>query len=124
MGLRKTVLCIDEYAALLDTLAPVLQPFGYDVRTAHNMSEAYEVAAQCHPDAILLEYRLCPGCAGNRGKQCAAGRFHADSPAAKMLVWCADGSVMEHVPPCAQAVFMKPLPPPELAAHLTRVLGK
>jgi CheY-like chemotaxis protein len=122
MRLRKTVLCIDEYQALLETLAPVLQPFGYDVWTAKSLVEAYALAAKRHPDVILLEYNLCPGCPGT-GNQCAAERFHADSPATKILVWCADGRALERNPPCARAVFMKPLPPAELAAYLDRVLA-
>jgi CheY-like chemotaxis protein len=122
MGLRRTVLCIDEYTSLLETLAPVLEPFGYEVWTAEGMDEAYALAAQRHPDAILLEFNLCPGCPAH-GNQCPAERFHADSPAAKILIWCADGRALERNPPCAQAIFMKPLPPTELAAHLARALA-
>ena len=123
MGLRKTVVCIDEYRALLETLVPVLESFGYDVWTAQSIDEAYELVANHHPEAILLDYNLCPGCPANGGV-CAAPKFHAASPTTKILVWSADGSALQHHPVCAQAIFMKPLSPTDLAAHLDKVLGE
>lgn len=117
-----TLLCVDTYEALLNTIAAVLEPFGYRTLTARSLDEAIAVASNHPPDAVLLEFRLCPGCPPPTGG-CAAQILQAVAPLAKVLVWCADGSCLQNRPPCAAAIFMKPVEPEKLAACLDNVLG-
>jgi len=117
------VLCVDTYEGLLITIAAVLEPFGYRTLTARSLEEAIAVASSNPPDAVLLEYRLCPGCPPTTG-DCAAELLQSISPRSKILVWCADGSCFQNPPPCAAAIFMKPVEPERLAFYLDNVLGK
>ncbi len=129
-----TILCIDRHKVLLHTLSAVLPRFGFSILVAASLEEAFPILATASIDAVLLDYGLCPGCpdsaatrdphsSGVSEHPCFAERLRASFPGVKVLVWCADGSCLKAPPSCASAVFLKPVPPDELAANLHSVLA-
>ena len=54
MGKRKTVLVVDDAAALLDTLTTAFEDVGYDVGRAVEGEEVFRKMAALDPDALLL----------------------------------------------------------------------
>jgi CheY-like chemotaxis protein len=55
MGKRKTVLVVDDSAALLDALTAAFEEAGYDVATAVDGEEVFRKMATTDPDALLLD---------------------------------------------------------------------
>jgi CheY-like chemotaxis protein len=55
MGRRKTVLIVDDSAALVDALAGAFQDSGYQVAHAVDGEEVFRKMAQSDPDALLLD---------------------------------------------------------------------
>jgi CheY-like chemotaxis protein/two-component sensor histidine kinase len=49
------ILLADDNRDALESLATLLQCDGHEVRTAADGAEALEVAAECHPDIVLLD---------------------------------------------------------------------
>ena len=117
----RTIVCVDDYVSLLKTLALVLEDFGFKVLTSTNVQDAVIAVREHLPDAVLLEYTLCPGCPGTG--ECVAESIRAISPATKVVVWSTDDRPLRQPPPCAAASFMKPIGPVELAGRLQKALG-
>jgi len=55
MGKRKTVLVVDDSAALLDALTAAFEEAGYEVATAVDGEEVFRKMATTDPDALLLD---------------------------------------------------------------------
>jgi len=55
MPARKTVLIVDDSAALLDALSGAFEDAGYQVVTAADGEEVFRKLAQSRPDAVLLD---------------------------------------------------------------------
>jgi twitching motility two-component system response regulator PilG len=55
MGKRKTVLVVDDSAALLDALTAAFEEAGYDVATAVDGEEVFRKMATTDPEALLLD---------------------------------------------------------------------
>jgi DNA-binding response OmpR family regulator len=55
MGKRKTVLIVDDSAALLDALTAAFEDAGYDVGIAVDGEEVFRKMATLDPDAVLLD---------------------------------------------------------------------
>ena len=51
----RRILLADDNRDALDSLATLLQCDGHEVHTAGDGAEALEVAAECHPDVVLLD---------------------------------------------------------------------
>jgi DNA-binding response OmpR family regulator len=121
MEKQPTILCVDDYPSLLRTLAMALAGLGFEVLTASNLAEALTLARENHIDAVLLEYRLCPGC--DLPGECAANRIKAFRPDTKVLVWSTDDRPIRQPPPCAAATFTKPMDPVELVERIRTLLA-
>jgi DNA-binding response OmpR family regulator len=117
---NKSILVVEEYQPLLNTLLPILAGFGYQILTARSLNEALPLAQQRTVDAVLLDFRLCPSCPSD----CFAEKVRITSPNSKFLIWCTDDKCIVNQPPCAAATFMKPMSPDELAVQLDAVLGQ
>jgi len=55
MPARKTILIVDDSAALLDALSGAFEDAGYQVVTAADGEEVFRKLAQSRPDAVLLD---------------------------------------------------------------------
>jgi DNA-binding response OmpR family regulator len=120
MGPEPTILCVDDYPSLLKTLAMALGGLGFRVLQAGTLVEALRLCREYRPDAVLLEYNMCPGCPGEGS--CAAEQIKLISPETKVLVWSTDDRALRQPPSCAAATFMKPMDPVEIAARLRAAL--
>jgi two-component system cell cycle response regulator len=60
---RITILIVDNSATNIDLACPILEPFGYEVKTAKNMAEGLALARQSPPDLILSDLHM-PGESG------------------------------------------------------------
>lgn len=52
------ILIIDDDEGVTQTFARMLRLEGYQVRTAENAESGLQVAAETHPDAIILDLRM------------------------------------------------------------------
>lgn len=55
MARKKTVLIVDDSAALLDSLSGAFEEAGYGVVTAGDGEEVFRKLAQANPDALVLD---------------------------------------------------------------------
>ncbi|HVP68523.1 MAG TPA: response regulator [Anaeromyxobacteraceae bacterium] len=55
MAARKTILIVDDSAALLDALSGAFEEAGYEVATAADGEEVFRKLAQTSPSAVLLD---------------------------------------------------------------------
>jgi len=55
MAARKTILIVDDSAALLDALSGAFEDAGYEVATAADGEEVFRKLAQAGPSAVLLD---------------------------------------------------------------------
>jgi len=55
MAARKTVLIVDDSAAVLDALSGAFEEAGYEVATAVDGEEVFRKLAQANPAALLLD---------------------------------------------------------------------
>ncbi len=55
MGRRKTVLVVDDSAALVDALTGAFEEAGYDVASAADGEEVFRKLAAADPEALLLD---------------------------------------------------------------------
>ena len=55
---RACILLVDDDQAVLDTFARMLRLKGYDVSTAIKPETGLQEAERCHPDAIILDFRM------------------------------------------------------------------
>ena len=63
MSEERTILVIDDSAAIRRVVDSTLSPVGYRVVLAANAEEGLEKAAEIHPDLIILDHQL-PGTTG------------------------------------------------------------
>jgi DNA-binding response OmpR family regulator len=118
--LKPAILCIDRYKTLLPTVVAVLSTAGYEVLTATTPADGLELAARQHIDALILDYTLCAH--DHHRDTCVTDKIRALHQDAKIILWCADNSVHTENPPCAEVVFLKPVPAAELVACLDALL--
>ena len=55
---RKTILVVDDETHILNVVSIKLQNAGYDVITAEDGREAYDLARQALPDLIITDYQM------------------------------------------------------------------
>jgi DNA-binding response OmpR family regulator len=106
---KPTVLCIDRYKNLLPSVKLLLTNQGYEVLTACDVADGLACLANNSTDAVILDYTLC--CHDHRSHECIANKIQALHPGVKLMVWCADDSIYQDLPPCADAVLTKPVDP-------------
>jgi DNA-binding response OmpR family regulator len=53
-----TILIVDDDEGVTQTFARMLRLEGFEVRTAVNAETGLQEAAQCHPNAIILDLRM------------------------------------------------------------------
>jgi CheY-like chemotaxis protein len=117
---KPVILCIDRYKTLLPTVVALLTTAGYSVLTATTLAEGFELAAKQPIDALILDYTLCAH--DHHGGACVTDRIRALQKDVKVVLWCADNSIYTEKPPCAEAVFIKPVAPAELLSNLDALL--
>ena len=118
---KGTVLCIDRYRSLLPTMKALLNSFGYKTLTASSVDEGLSHLSKNRTHIVILDYTLC--CHDHHSNGCIADRIRAVQPYAKLILWCTDSSVTRDNPPCADAVFVKPVDPNKLVRQLNSLLG-
>jgi two-component system, cell cycle response regulator len=57
-AIRGRVLAVDDSAVNLNLMRTLLEPAGYEVRTAEGVNEALAMARQCRPDLILTDVHM------------------------------------------------------------------
>src|SRR5438067_641928 len=58
MGMKKTILIVEDEQALNEAYRMILQAEGYNVLSAFDGQEALDLAANDEPDLILLDLRM------------------------------------------------------------------
>jgi CheY-like chemotaxis protein len=87
---NKLVLIVDDEEAIADSLAEILNTFGYQSRAFYNGEQAIEFAHQQCPDVVLLDV-LMPGLDGVE----TALRIRELCPYARILLFSGQANVSE-----------------------------
>ena len=118
-----TILVADDEPHIRYVLKYKLQKHGYNVLTASDGEQAYELACRERPDLVVSDYQM-PGCDGlDLCTRLAANPDTAETPA---LLLTARG---HKVPPSRlvqttiKCVIAKPFSPRELIASIEELLG-
>ena len=118
-----TILVADDELHIRYVLKYKLQKHGYNVLTASDGEQAYELACRERPDLVISDYQM-PGCNGlDLCTRLAANPDTAETPA---LLLTARGN---KVPPSQlvqtniKCVMAKPFSPRELLVSIKEILG-
>ena len=112
-----TILCIDAYQPMLNTLEIVLSKAGYKVATATSITEGLSYCSKHHVDVAIFD------CSIHSGKQsCIGEQLRSLLPGLKIIVWSA-GRSMQKRKSCRQVNFVKPVPANELVAKVEALIG-
>jgi DNA-binding NtrC family response regulator len=118
---KGTILCVDSYPTLLPTVEVLLNQLGYKALTASSVDEGLSHLSQNRVAVVILDYTLCEH--DHHSVTCVVDQIRAVQPDIKVIVWCADDSVLKESLPCADAVFIKPVDPQKLVNQLDSLLG-
>jgi len=113
-----TVLCLDDDTAILDGMRALLQRWGVDCRTAHDVAEAEAELRNGPVDLILADYHLADDSNGLQALHELQRRIDTLPPAALIT---ADGSseLKQRARALGYPVLHKPVRPAALRALLT-----
>lgn len=117
------VLVVDDQPDAADTLALLLECWGYETRRAYSGEEAIALARQFLPDAVILDLRM-PTLTGFDAARCITGDLLCSGARLIAVSGLTDASTQER---CAQlgfaAVLTKPVTLEQLRGALDGLEG-
>jgi len=85
---KRTVLIVDDDTIWLRSLSNFFKIFNYEVGTATNCADAFNLVRQLRPDCVLMDYHLPDG---DAGPLCARIRADQDLKKTPIIIVSADG---------------------------------
>ena len=120
----KTVLIVDDEAAIREMIAVALEMADYDYLEAADAREAHALVVDKQPDLILLDWML-PGTSGvELARRLKKDEATADIPIIMLTAKVEEDNKMCALPICADDYITKPFSPRELVARLKAVLRR
>jgi two-component system, OmpR family, response regulator CpxR len=111
---KKTILCIDDDAAILCYEKALLERSGYSVLIAPSAQQGLKLATTCTCDAVLLEYEM----SGMKGHEVAAEIKLVKPKVAVILL------SRREVPPRASALVDAVVPKLEVSQQLLPIIAE
>lgn len=100
----KRVLIVDDSVDTVRMMKVLLKREGHEARTAHDGTEALEIAGSFHPEIVLLDLML-PGMTGQE----VAAELRKGEAAGGALIVAVSGYGDQGVPPGFDQLLVKPL---------------
>lgn len=120
-----TILIVDDHLPTLQTLAMVLRDEGYDVVSAHDGCEAYELLSAHRPQLIISDVHM-PTIDGFL--LCGMLREHPDLRSLPMILCTANRVSAQEWTLAGRlgvdAILLKPVPLADLLARVSGALGE
>lgn len=119
----RRILVVDDEAHIVQVLSLKLRNAGYEVLTAVDGEEGYELASKHHPDLIITDFQMPYMTGLELCKQLAA---HAATAAIPVLLLTARGHALEPEDLSIgniRDVLSKPFSPRAIVEQISRILG-
>ncbi len=118
-----TILIADDEPHVLYVVRFNLQKHGYEVLTASQGLEAFDIAKASHPALIVTDYQMPGGCGVE-----FAGRLHADPETTDIPVILLTARARKiapdrRIPANVKALIEKPFSPSELVNSIDEILS-
>lgn len=124
MTMNKTILIADDETHILNVLSIKLQNAGYNVLSAENGAEAFELACAQTPDLVITDYQM-PQLSGL--ELCSKLHSHGATAQTPAILLTARGFSMSETDLASQnirEVMTKPFSPREILAKVQELLGE
>ncbi len=120
----KTVLIVDDEAAIREMIAVALQMAGYRCLEAENAQSAHAIVVDHQPDIILLDWMM-PDVSGiELGRRLKRETAYADIPIIMLTARSEEDNKIQGLEAGADDYITKPFSPRELIARLKAVLRR
>lgn len=120
----KTVLIVDDEAAIREMIAVALEMADYDYLEASDAREAHALIVDKHPDLVLLDWML-PGTSGvELARRLKKEEATADIPIIMLTAKVEEDNKIQGLEVGADDYITKPFSPRELVARLKAVLRR
>ncbi len=120
----KTVLIVDDEAAIREMIAVALQIAGYDCLEAENAQTAHALVVDHQPDIILLDWMM-PDVSGiELARRLKRETAYADIPIIMLTARSEEDNKIQGLEAGADDYITKPFSPRELIARLKAVLRR
>jgi two-component system phosphate regulon response regulator PhoB len=121
---EKSILIVDDEAAIREMLTVALEMAGYDCLEAENSQQAYSLALDHQPDLILLDWML-PGTSGlELARRLRRDERSAHIPLIMLTAKGEEDNKVQGLEVGADDYITKPFSPRELVARLKAVLRR
>ena len=121
---RKTVLIVDDEAAIREMIAVALQMAGYSCLEAENAQSAHAIVVDHQPDIILLDWMM-PDVSGiELARRLKRETAYADIPIIMLTARSEEDNKIQGLEAGADDYITKPFSPRELIARLKAVLRR
>lgn len=121
---EKTVLIVDDEAAIREMIAVALEMAGYRCLEAATAQEAHELTVDHRPDLILLDWML-PGTSGvELARRLKRNETTAEIPIIMLTAKAEEDNKIQGLEVGADDYITKPFSPKELVARLKAVLRR
>lgn len=121
---RKTVLIVDDEAAIREMIAVALQMAGYRCLEAENAQSAHAIVVDHQPDIILLDWMM-PDVSGiELARRLKRETAYADIPIIMLTARSEEDNKIQGLEAGADDYITKPFSPRELIARLKAVLRR
>ena len=121
---RKTVLIVDDEAAIREMIAVALQMAGYRCLEAENAQAAHAIVVDHQPDIILLDWMM-PDVSGiELARRLKRETAYADIPIIMLTARSEEDNKIQGLEAGADDYITKPFSPRELIARLKAVLRR
>lgn len=121
---RKTVLIVDDEAAIREMIAVALQMAGYRCLEAENAQAAHAIIVDHQPDIILLDWMM-PDVSGiELARRLKRETAYADIPIIMLTARSEEDNKIQGLEAGADDYITKPFSPRELIARLKAVLRR
>ena len=121
---RKTVLIVDDEAAIREMIAVALQMAGYRCLEAENAQAAHAIIVDHQPDIILLDWMMPEVSGIELARRLKRETAYADIPIIMLTARSEEDNKIQGLEAGADDYITKPFSPRELIARLKAVLRR
>lgn len=121
---RRTILIVDDEAAIREMLRMALELADYDCLDAENIQQAYRMIVDERPDLILLDWMLPGGSGIELLRRLKRDDAHADIPVIMLTAMTQEDNLVQGLDVGADDYMTKPVAVRELVARIKALLRR
>ena len=121
---QRSVLIVDDEAAIRDMLRMALELAGFSCFEAENSQQAYTLAVDERPDIVLLDWMLPGGSGLELLRRFRRGEATSELPVIMLTAKTAEDNLIQGLDAGADDYITKPFAPRELIARISALLRR